>query len=126
MSPPAGYAEGADFHRGCNHQWCLRRVTDCKLVMHETTINNGVILRDYLVAVAALQALLVTVALMGAILHLLEVPYHTKLANCCNQMALLLPILRDLSNFVTSVKSFHTQKHSQSNTDSVPIAHTHI
>jgi hypothetical protein len=67
--------------------------------MHETAINNGVILKDYLVAVAALQALLITIALMGAILYLLEVPNHTKFAYCCNQMALLLPILCDLQNF---------------------------
>ena len=64
--------------------------------MHETAINNGVILKDYLVAVTALQALLITIALMGTILYLLEVPYRTKPASCCNQMALLLPILCDL------------------------------
>jgi hypothetical protein len=49
--------------------------------MHEATINNGVILQDYLVTVAALQALLMAVALMRPILHLLEVPYHTKLSH---------------------------------------------
>ena len=67
--------------------------------MHETAINNGVILKDYLVAVTALQALLITIALMGTILYLLEVPNHTKFPYCCNQMALLLPILCDLQNF---------------------------
>lgn len=71
--------------------------------MHEATINNGVILQDYLVTVAALQALLMAVALMGPILHLLEVPYHTKLAHSRNQMALLLPILCDLSNNVNEI-----------------------
>ena len=107
MSPPAGYAERADFQGGGNNQWSFRRISDCKLVVHKTTIDNGVILKDYLVTVAALQTLLIMVAFMRPILHLLEVPYYTKLAYCCNQMTLLLPILSDLCNIVTHmVKNF--------------------
>jgi hypothetical protein len=83
--------------------------------MHETAINNGVILKDYLVAVTALQALLITIALMGTILYLLEVPYRAKLASCCNQMALLLPILCDLPKFFTHImlKLSCTDHHSR-------------
>lgn len=96
MLSPAGYAERTDFHGGCNNQRCLRRVGDGKFLMHEATVNNGIILEDNLVTVAAFQALLIVVALMGTILHLLEVPNHTELAHSCNQMTLLLPILRHL------------------------------
>lgn len=103
MSSPAGYAEGADFQGGCNDQRGLRWISDGKFLMHEATINNGVILQDYLVTVAALQTLLIAVALMRAILHLLEVPYHAKLAHSGNQMALLLPILRDLGNIIYEI-----------------------
>lgn len=74
--------------------------------MHEATINNGVILEDYLVAVTAFQALLIAVALVGTILHLLEVPDHTELAHSCNQMTLLLPILCHLNNIEQSFSIF--------------------
>lgn len=99
MSSLAGYTEGAHFHVGSNHKWSLRRIADSKFVMHEAAINYGVIFENNFIAVTALQALLIMVALMGAILHLLKIPYHTKLSYCGNQVALLLPILCDLWNF---------------------------
>lgn len=108
MSSLAGYAEGTDFHGGRNNQRGLRRVSDRKFIMHEATINNGIILEDYLVAVATFQALLIAIALMGTILHLLEVPDHTELAHSCNQMTLLLPMLCDLNNFEPSFSDIYT------------------
>ena len=103
LSSSARYAKGTDFHRSCYNQWGLRWVSDCIFVMHEATIHNGIILEDYLVAVAALQALLIAVALMWPILHLLEVPDHTKLAHSCHQMALLLPAFCDLVKFKNKI-----------------------
>lgn len=98
MSSLAGYAEGAHFHVGSNHKRCLRRIADSKFIMHETASDYGVIFENNLIAITALQAHLIMVALVGPILHLLKIPYHTKLSNCCNQVALLLPILCDLWN----------------------------
>ena len=61
--------------------------------MHEAAVNNGFILEDDLVAVAALKALLTTVAIMVAVLDLLKVPYDTEFANCCNKMLFLLTVV---------------------------------
>lgn len=72
--------------------------------MHEPTFNNRLILQYNLITIAALKALLVLIALMGTVLHLLEVPYHAELANCCHQMALLFPLFSDLYNDVISEK----------------------
>ena len=98
MSSLAGYAEGAHFHVGSNHKRSLRRFADSKFVMHEAAVNYGVIFENNLIAVTALQAHLIMVALVGPILHLLKIPYHTKLSYCRNQVALLLPILGYLPN----------------------------
>lgn len=66
--------------------------------MHESTFNNRLVLQHNLITIAALKALLILIALVGAILHLLEVPYHAELAYCCHQMTLLFPIFCDLDN----------------------------
>jgi len=96
VSSLARYAERANFHWCCYDQWRFGRIADCKSVMHKTALNNGIIPKDYLVAVAALKTLLVTIALMRTILDLLEVPYHTELPHGGYYMPLLLPILRHL------------------------------
>jgi hypothetical protein len=77
-------ADGANFQRGSNHQWSFRGITNSKLVVHETTFNNRLILQHNLVTITAFKALLIPVACMSTVLHLLEVPYHTELAHCCN------------------------------------------
>jgi len=61
--------------------------------VHEAAVNNGFILEDDLVAVAALKALLTTVAIMVAVLDLLKVPYDTEFANRCNKMLFLLTVV---------------------------------
>jgi hypothetical protein len=85
--------EGADFHWCGHNEGSLWRVTGCKVVMHEPTVDDRFILEDNLVAVAALETLLITVALVVAILDLLEVPYDTELAYRRNKMPFLLSIL---------------------------------
>ena len=85
--------EGADFHWCGHNEGSLWRVTGCKVLMHETAVDNRFILEHNLVTVAALEALLITVALMVAVLDLLKVPYDTELAGCRNKMPLLLSIL---------------------------------
>jgi hypothetical protein len=85
--------EGADFHWCGDNERSLWRVTGCKVVMHEPTVDDRLILEDNLVAVAALETLLITVALVVAILDLLEVPYDTELAYRRNKMSFLLSIL---------------------------------
>lgn len=92
----AGEADRANFHRGSNHQWSFWGVTNGKLVMHEPTLNNRLILQYNLVTVTAFKALLIPVACMSTVFHLLEVPYHTELSHCCNQVTLLFTIFRDL------------------------------
>ena len=84
MSPPTGNAEGTDFQRGGYDQWSLGRICHSIFVVHEATVDNRIILEDNLVAVATFQALLVAVALVRAILHLLEIPDHTKFAHSCH------------------------------------------
>lgn len=79
LSPSSRHAERRDFHGGSHDQGSLRGVANSKFVMHEAAVNNGLVLQHNLVTVAALQSLLVTVTLVGTILHLLEVPYHTEL-----------------------------------------------
>lgn len=80
----AGETDRADFHRGCHHQRSFWGVADSILVVHETTLHNGLVLQKDLVAVTTLEALLIPVTFMGTVLHLLEVPYHTELPHCCN------------------------------------------
>lgn len=64
--------------------------------MHEPAVDDGFFLEDNLVAVAALEALLVAVAVMVAVLHFLEVPYEAEFADCRDEMLFLLPVLRYL------------------------------
>jgi hypothetical protein len=64
--------------------------------MHEAAVDDGFLLQDDLVAIAALEALLVAVAVMVAVLHCVEVPDETEFANCRNQMLFLLSILCNL------------------------------
>lgn len=89
-------ADGADFHRRCHHQWSFWGVADSKFVMHESTLNDRLILQHNLVTVTALEALLIVVTSMGTILHLLKVPYHAEFTHCCNQVPLLFTIFSDL------------------------------
>ncbi len=96
-SSPAWEADWTDFHRGRHHQWCFRRITHRKFVMHETTFYDRLILQYNLVAVTTLQTFLIPIALMSTVLHLLEVPYHTELAHCCNNMTFLLAIFSYLN-----------------------------
>ena len=95
---PAGSrnAEGSDLHRGSHHKRSFRRIADRKLLMHETTVHDRLVLQHNLIAVAALQSLLISVTFMGAVLHLLEIPYHTKFSHRYNNVTFLFPILRDL------------------------------
>lgn len=93
---PARDAEWGDLHGRGHHQWCLRRVTDGVLVVHEATGHNGLVLRDHLIAVTTLKPLLVLVALVVAVLHLQEVPHHAVLAHCGHQMPLLFPVFGHL------------------------------
>ncbi|KAJ8447400.1 hypothetical protein Cgig2_019394 [Carnegiea gigantea] len=74
-------AEGSDLHRGSHHKRSFRRITDCKLLMHETTVHNRLVLQHNLIAVAALQSLLISVAFMRTVLHLLKIPYHTEFSH---------------------------------------------
>lgn len=67
--------------------------------MHETTVDNGVIFQNYLVAVAAFQSYLIQITSMRTVLHLLEVPYNTELAHGGDQVALLFTVFSNLSNF---------------------------
>ena len=77
-------ADRANFHWGCHHQWSFWRVTNSIFVVHETTLNNGLILQQNLVTITAFKALLIPVAVVSSVLHLLEVPYHTELAHRCH------------------------------------------
>ena len=52
--------------------------------MHESTVHDGFLLGDNLVAIAALETFLVYVAFMVAVLYLLEVPDDAELAHCCD------------------------------------------
>ena len=52
--------------------------------MHESAVHNRFVLEDNLVAVAALEAFLVPVTFMVAVLYLLEVPDDAELAHCCD------------------------------------------
>jgi hypothetical protein len=61
--------------------------------MHEAAVHDGFLFQNDLVTVAALQALLVAVAVMVAVLDLVEVPYETEFADCRNQMLFLLSVL---------------------------------
>lgn len=92
LLPFSWCTERANFHWRGNHQRSLRRIGDRKLFVHEATVNNWFILRNNLVTIAALQAFLVSIALMGAVLHLLKIPNDTELANRCNKVALLFPV----------------------------------
>lgn len=92
LLPFSWCTERANFHWRGNHQRSLRRIGDRKLFVHEATVNNRFILRNNLVTIAALQAFLVSIALMGAVLHLLKIPNDTELANRCNKVALLFPV----------------------------------
>nr|GMC83344.1 hypothetical protein EUGRSUZ_I00934 [Ipomoea batatas] len=98
ISPPAGHAEGSNLHRGCHYQWSFRRVAYCKFVMHEPTLDNGLVLQHYLVTIATLEPLLILIAAMCTVLHLLEIPYHAKFANCCNQVAFLFSTFSNLKH----------------------------
>ena len=101
ISPLAsGHTERSNFHGGCHDKGSFRGIADGKSVVHEPTINNRLVLQHNLVTIAALKALLIPVALMTTVLHLLEIPYHTKFANCCYQVSLLFPILSDLQDNV--------------------------
>lgn len=64
--------------------------------MHEAAVHDGFVFGYNLVAVAAFQSFLVLVALMIAVLHLLEIPNDTEFADTCNQMPFLLTIFGDL------------------------------
>jgi hypothetical protein len=92
-SAPVCNAEGADFLRCGDHQRSVRGVGRREVLMHEAAVDNGFLLEDDLVTVAALEALLVTVAVVVAVLHLVEVPDETEFAHCCNQVLFLLSVL---------------------------------
>jgi hypothetical protein len=92
-SSPICNTEGADFHWCGNNEGSLWRFSGCKVVMHEPAVDDRFIPEDNLVAVAALETLLITVALVVAVLDLLKVPYDTELADCCNKMPFLFSIL---------------------------------
>uniref|UniRef100_A0A0E0NAP0 Uncharacterized protein n=1 Tax=Oryza rufipogon TaxID=4529 RepID=A0A0E0NAP0_ORYRU len=92
----AGDAEGGDLHGGGHHQRRLRGVADGVLLVHEAAGDDGLVLGDHLVAVAALEPLLALVALVVAVLHLEEVPHHAVLPHRRHQMPLLLPVLGHL------------------------------
>ena len=66
--------------------------------MHETTLYNGLVLQHNLVTVTALEALLIVVTSMRAVLDLLEVPYHAEFPYGCDQVALLFTIFGNLQN----------------------------
>jgi len=102
---PAGSrdAEGSDLHRGSHHKRSFRRITDCKLLMHETTVHDRLVLQHNLIAVAALQSLLISVAFMGTVLHLLKIPYHTEFSHWYNYVAFLFPILCDLKTQISTL-----------------------
>jgi len=68
--------------------------------VHEAAVDNRFILEDNFVAVAALEALLITVALMVAVLDLLEIPNDTEFADCSNKVLFLLPVLCYLMNSI--------------------------
>lgn len=87
------YTEGADFHWRSNNERSFRRVAGCKLLVHEPAVDNWFILEDNFVAVATLEALLITVALMVAVLDLLKVPNDTEFADCSNKVLFLLSVL---------------------------------
>lgn len=93
---PAWYAEGGDLHGRGDNQRRLRGVTHGVLLVHEAAGDDGLVLGDHLIAVAALEPLLVLVALVVAVLHLKEVPDHAVFPNGCDQVSFLLPILRNL------------------------------
>lgn len=60
--------------------------------MHEAAIHDRFILEDNLVAVAAFEALLITVAFMVAVLDLLEIPYDAEFADSRHKVLFLLPV----------------------------------
>jgi hypothetical protein len=95
---PVGNAEGGDLHWRGHHKRRLRGVGDSILVMHKTTCDNGLVLGDHLVAVAALEPFLELIAFVVAVLYLQEVPNHTVLPHGSHQVPLLLPVLGDLYN----------------------------
>lgn len=64
--------------------------------MHKATVNNRFFFKHNLVTVAALQAFLILIASVIAILHLLEIPYNAKFPNSGYKVALLLPVLGHL------------------------------
>lgn len=88
--------ERTNFQRCGDYKRSFWRISDSKLVMHEATFYNWLILENNLVAIAAFQAFLVTITLVPTVLHLLEIPYDTEFANTCNKMPFLLSALCDL------------------------------
>lgn len=93
---PARETDGANFHGGCHHQWSFWRVADGKLVVHEAAFNYGFVLQHNLVTITAFKALLIPVALVRAVLHLLEVPYHAEFSHRRHKMPFLFTILSNL------------------------------
>ena len=80
--------------------------------MHEAAGDDGLVLGDHLVAVAALESLLILVALVVAVLHLKEVPHHTVLPHGRDEMPLLLPVLRDLHHYQMSTRYLIVNAHT--------------
>jgi hypothetical protein len=64
--------------------------------VHEAAVDDWFILEDNFVAVAALEALLITVALMVAVLDLLKIPNDAEFADCSDKVLFLLSVLRYL------------------------------
>ncbi|KAJ6716629.1 hypothetical protein OIU74_009210 [Salix koriyanagi] len=50
--------------------------------MHETAFYYRLILQHNLITITALETMLISVAVVSAVFHPLEVPYHTELAHC--------------------------------------------
>lgn len=98
-------ADGADFHGGSHNQWSFWRIRDSKLVVHESALHNGFILQHNLVAVTALESLLIAVAVMCTVLYAMEVPYHTEFAHCCHKVTLLFTAFGDLKLNVDNIVS---------------------
>ena len=70
-------AEEGGLHQGSRHKRSFQRIADRKFLMHGTTVHDRLVLQHNLIAVAALQSLLISLTFMGAV-HLLEIRYHTE------------------------------------------------
>jgi hypothetical protein len=78
--------------------------------MHETAFYNRLVLQHSLITITALETLLIPVAVMSAVLHTLEVPYHAEFAHCCDEVTLLFTILSDLKDNIKYGKNTKTNR----------------